>query len=858
MAAITASIADLPTFMGMSVATSSLRRHISSPSLDFAHWAESLIPGIIKVPANALFPRILMKTIAVLTLAFAFPCMALSEEIDFAHQIVPLLKKQCGNCHSGTQKEGGFSLNTRETLLVGGESGLAVVPRQADQGELIARVTTDDDFTRMPPEGDPLSKEQIKLLKRWIESGVSWEPGFTFGEKIYEPPLKPRRPELPPAVAGRTNPIDRILDAQLAEQGRSPLQPLDDEAFLRRAYLDLIGLLPTPDERESFVHDSDSDKRAKLVRELLNRDVDYAEHWLTFWNDLLRNDYAGTGFITGGRKQISSWLYEALVTNKPYDQFTRELIAPPTSESAGFGQGIKWRGEVSAAQTVEIQFAQNVGQSFLGINLKCASCHDSFIDRWKLKDAYGLAAIYSNRSLELHRCDKPNGEMAEATWLFPELGQVDATAPRPERLQQLADLMTHRENGRFTRTIVNRLWHRMMGRGIVHPTDAMQSPPWNADLLDFLAEHLVASDYDLKQTLLLIATSQAYQTQAESVTQPADPDNYQYAGPRSKRMTAEQFIDCVWQVTETSPESFDAPVIRGNLSTDAANQVAVSGQWIWSQAEVSGAAAGETITLRKQFTLEETPNDGFALVSCDNEYTLYVNGKKLASGDNWMEPDLVRLTSLKKGANEFLIVAKNGGSGPNAAGLFFEARLADQVISSDATWQWTTQVPNNAGKFKTQPDNWQPAAVTKTQEIWMGRLRPVMAQMLAQGIDGQRYMVRASLLKSDFLMRSLGRPNRDQVVSVRPLELTTLEAIDLSNGEALANMLRKGAQQLSQREWESPQLFVSWLFQFTLSREPTETELSTLAEALGPEMPTEAMEDVLWAVFMLPEFQLVH
>ncbi|MBA2112928.1 DUF1549 domain-containing protein [Bremerella alba] len=799
-----------------------------------------------------------MKRILVIALALAFPCLALSEEIDFAHQVAPLLKKQCGKCHSGTQKEGGFSLNTRELLLAGGESGEAVVLRNADQSVLIERVTSDDEFTRMPPDGDPLTADQVKLLRRWIESGLFWEPGFTFGKKIYEPPLKPRRPELPPAIAGRTNPIDRILDAQLTEQNMSPLEPIDDDAYLRRVYLDLIGVLPTPKDRKAFLQDSSPDKRSQLVQTLLARDVDYAEHWLTFWNDLLRNDYAGTGFITGGRKQISRWLYDALVNNMPYDQFARELIAPPTPESSGFAQGIKWRGEVSAAQTVEVQFAQNVGQSFLGINLKCASCHDSFIDRWKLKDAYGLAAIYSERSLELHRCDKPIGETAEAAWLFPEIGQVDASAPQSKRLQQLADLMTHRENGRFTRTIVNRLWHRMMGRGIVHPTDAMQSPPWNADLLDFLAEHLVENDYDLKQTLQLIANSQAYQTQAERVADKADPNSYQYAGPRSKRMTAEQFVDCVWQVTETSPSKFDAPVIRGNLTSDPNSNVKIVGKWIWNQSDVTQVATGETITLRKRFELSQVPSDGFALVTCDNEYTLFINGKKLVSGDNWMEPDLVRLTSLKKGTNEVLIMAKNAGSGPNAAGLFFEARFADQVIASDETWQWTTQVPSNSGKFEKQPDNWNTTSVVKGQEVWMGRLRPAMARLLSQGIDGQRYRVRASLLKSDFLMRSLGRPNRDQVVSVRPLELTTLEAIDLSNGEALANTLRRGAKQLNQREWKSPQHFVLWLYHFALSRDPTEAELATLADSLGPEMSTQAMEDVLWAVFMLPEFQLVH
>jgi hypothetical protein len=118
---------------------------------------------------------------------------------------------------------------------------------------------------------------------------------------------------------------------------------------------------------------------------------------MTFWNDLLRNDYAGTGYIDGGRRQISGWLYEALRSNMPYDRFARELIAPPTDESRGLIGGIKWRGEVSAGQTVEIQFAQSVAQTFLGLNMKCASCHDSFVDRWKLDEAYGLAATPSPR-----------------------------------------------------------------------------------------------------------------------------------------------------------------------------------------------------------------------------------------------------------------------------------------------------------------------------------------------------------------------------------------------------------------------------------------------------------------------------
>src|SRR5262249_59476155 len=132
-------------------------------------------------------------------------------------------------------------------------------------------------------------------------------------------------------------------------------------------------------------------------------------HWLTFWNDLLRNDYQGTGYIDGGRKQITPWLYQSLYDNKPYDQFARELISP-TPDSEGFAQGIKWRGSINASQVTELQFAQNVAQVFFGVNLKCASCHDSFIDGWKLADAYGLAAGIAHKPLEGQPWDKPTRE----------------------------------------------------------------------------------------------------------------------------------------------------------------------------------------------------------------------------------------------------------------------------------------------------------------------------------------------------------------------------------------------------------------------------------------------------------------
>ena len=785
-------------------------------------------------------------------------------KVDFSHQIVPVLREHCAECHTGDKKKGGFSLNDRASLLVGGESGKAVLPGNSAKSPLIAAITSKDPDKQMPPKGTRLSPEKVKLLRDWIDAGAVWEEGFAFKKPAYEPPLKPRRPTLPPAVAGRTNPVDRILDADLAKRKAVPPKPVDDATFARRAHLDLVGLLPEPEALAKFLADKSADKRAQLVRSLLTHDTAYAEHWLTFWNDLLRNDYSGTGFITGGRKQITKWLYRALVENRPYDQFARELIAY-TPDSEGFAAGIKWRGDVSAGATTEIQFAQSVGQSFLGINLKCASCHDSFIDRWKLEEAYGLAAIYATGKLELHRCDKPVGKTAQASWLFPELGQVDAKAPQPERLKQLAALMTHPENGRFTRTIVNRLWHRLMGRGIVHPTDAMQSEPWNHDLLDFLATHLAENKFDLKKTLELIATSAAYQSHAQILGKDADEQAYAYAGPRAKRLTAEQFVDTVWQITGTAPTRFDAQIVRGKPSTEAVEAMKLTGQWIWSHADAGNAKAGETFTARKKFTLKSAPVRAGAVATADNEFKLYINGALVASGDNWENPEAIALeTKLKAGANDIVLVAKNGGSGPNPAGVIVEARIkpaaaSTETIGTDPTWETLKSPPDAKGKFKSEPAAAEGNAVAVANSaLWNVKVGKQLATQLAQAATSTQPMVRASLLKNDFLMRALGRPHREQIVSVRPADLNTLEAIDLNNGQTLATRLEQGASRLLAKPWPSSDALTQWLYQFALARTPTPAELSLAREALGEKPTSQGVQDLLWAVLMLPEFQLVR
>src|SRR5262249_10244462 len=134
------------------------------------------------------------------------------KKVDFAHDILPLLKARCAECHTNGKYKGSFSLDTRADIL----KKKAVVPGKSAESAIIKRVTSDDKDVRMPQKGDPLSAREVELLRAWIDQGLDWEEGFSFKAATYVAPLRPRRTTLPPAHDGRDHPIDRILDAYFA------------------------------------------------------------------------------------------------------------------------------------------------------------------------------------------------------------------------------------------------------------------------------------------------------------------------------------------------------------------------------------------------------------------------------------------------------------------------------------------------------------------------------------------------------------------------------------------------------------------------------------------------------------------
>lgn len=522
-----------------------------------------------------------------------------------------------------------------------------------------------------------------------------------------EPSLALKRPQLPPADPehGMTHPIDRLLVSYFKQHHVQAGEPVSDLRFMRRAYLDLIGLIPSPERVDAFLHDQRPDKRARLVDQLLSDRRNYADHWMTFWNDALRNAYRGTGYIDDGRRQMTEWLYAALYDNKPYDRFVRELIHPvPGSE--GFTRGIVWRGTVNASQIPAMQAAQNLSQVFLGTNVKCASCHDSFVNDWKLTDAYALASVFAEKPLEVHHCNQPTGETVSPGFIYSELGTIEAGASPDQRTARLAELLTSPGDGRFARTIVNRLWAWFFGRGLIEPVDDMDGEPLSAELLDYLAADLVDHGYDLKATMRRICTSRAYQLPSVGAPAP-DETEFVFHGPMVRRMTAEEFVDAV---------------------------SAVTGVW-------------------------------------------------QAVGPEMLKQD-------------------GRGQGGQLVGVY--------------------------------------------------RVRgPVKDEMWPPG-------ERAALAMSDALQHALGRPSREQVVTRRDSIATTLEALELNNGAVLDRMLKRGAKRWLGRNEASPDRLIDDLYRTALGRDANKSELEVGRQLVGSPPKESGVEDLLWVLFMLPEFQLIY
>ncbi len=761
----------------------------------------------------------------------------------------------CFQCHSTEKQKGELILDTKDGVFAGGENGPILIRGKAAESEIIRRLElprSHDDA--MPPKGKVLPDEAIGLIRLWIDQGAPWADQEL---KVFrEAELALKQPGLPEVPAEITHPVDKFVHVYFTEKGIPWPEVVDDRQFIRRAYLDVTGLLPAPEAIRQFSADPSAGKREQLVKNLLADQENYALHWLSFWNDLLRNDYSGTGFITGGRKQITDWLYRALKEGKPYNRMAAELINPgPGSE--GFIKGIQWRGEVNASQRTELQAAQNISQSLLGLNLKCASCHNSFVNNLTLDQAYGFANIFAQTPLEIYRCDKPTGRMAKTAFLYPALGEVVSDSLK-DRLRELAEVIVQPADGRLYRTVVNRFWDRLLGRGIVAPVDEMDNLPWSQDLLDWLAVDFIDNGYDFRQLLLRIMTSRAYQLPAVAYPSPEYlvSRDFVFRGPAIRRLTAEQFVDAVAQVV--------APVYHGVAFDPYGDKIAAN--WIWhEEIELDRTVLPKPGArfFRKPFSLEQGPSLQAAevLITADQAFTFYLNGRQIAKGQDWREVQRLDIpVDLLHRENIIAIAAANEGVIPNPAGLLFSMLLiyadgATRFLHSDRSWKTTADtLVQNWTEPAYDDTGWSSAwyAGNGENSFW-GKLLGFSFSPEA----GPLPFVRASLVRQDDFMKTLGRPVREIVTTKRSEEATLLQSLLLTNSAFFHENIARGSSSWLAENGSDPAQLLDQLYLKALGRTPGRKEKKWLLKNWDAQKPEEALQDIIWAVVLLPEFQLI-
>jgi len=381
---------------------------------------------------------------------------------------------------------------------------------------------------------------------------------FTVGSQFLVLPkdVQYAKPESKPV-----NYIDELVDAKLDKLRIEPSPLCSDETFLRRVTLDIVGLLPTEAEYESFVNDRDPQKRVKLVDRLLER-KEFSEIWAMKWAEVLLVRSDNNRVAPKAALLYSAWLTEQIENDVPLDVMVQKLVA---------SSGASFRNPAVNYYQVEtdlLKTAENTAQVFFGIRTQCAQCHNHPFDRWTMDDYYSFAAFFaqvgrkpSEDYREVIIYNRSSGETTNPVSkqrMTPKFlgGEVPELAPGSDRREVLVKWLTSPENPYFSTNVANRIWDHFFGIGIVDPVDDVRvsNPATNPELLQALGGKLVEYQYDFKRLVRDICASNTYQRSGErNATNELDESNFSHS--RVRRIRAESLLDVICQVTN-SQEKF--------------------------------------------------------------------------------------------------------------------------------------------------------------------------------------------------------------------------------------------------------------------------------------------------------------
>ena len=357
---------------------------------------------------------------AIMTVAIACTMVRAQERSpDFVRDVAPLLQRRCLSCHSGAEPKGEFSLQTAEAALSGGY----IEPGEASESHLVELITPVAGKAEMPKDADPLTSDEIDVIRKWIDEGAKWPQGLTLKEPrvddfdwwSYRPLIRPPVPEIDHRWAKST--IDKFILNKLNQKGLTPSKPADRRTLIRRVTYDLIGLPPTHEQVDQFVNDTDPQAYEKLVDQLL-RSKHYGERWARHWLDVVK--YADTHGYDKDKLRGNAWPYRDYVIrsfneDKPYSRFVQEQIAgdvlfpgqPDGILGLGFIAAGPWDhiGHVEVPETkIDGKVARNLDRddmvsntlnAFCSVTIQCARCHNHKFDPITQEHYYGLQSLFA-------------------------------------------------------------------------------------------------------------------------------------------------------------------------------------------------------------------------------------------------------------------------------------------------------------------------------------------------------------------------------------------------------------------------------------------------------------------------------
>ncbi|MDB6154808.1 MAG: Planctomycete cytochrome [Chthoniobacteraceae bacterium] len=377
--------------------------------------------------------------------------------VDFLKDIEPIFARNCLKCHGADKQKGGYRLDLKATALTGGDNSAPnIVPGKSAESPLIHFVAGLDPEMKMPSKGDPLTAEQIGLLRAWIDQGAPWPENVTGNDPLDWWSLKPSARTAPGGAAtDGVNPIDAFIRVQLAGKGLVPSPEADARTLCRRLYFDLIGLPPTPEEVDAFVKDSSRAAYKALVDKLL-ASPHYGERWARHWLDIAH--YADThGFERDQRRdnawRFRDWVIRALNADKPYNEFLREQIAgdalrpadPEAVIATGFLAAGPWDfvGQSETPSPVLKRLARaddlddmvtQVMTAACGMTVNCARCHDHKLDPIPQREYFALCAVFAGVKRGERDVDaaEVRRRLDEKTRLQREMGALQVQLARME------------------------------------------------------------------------------------------------------------------------------------------------------------------------------------------------------------------------------------------------------------------------------------------------------------------------------------------------------------------------------------------------------------------------------------------